>query len=122
MVSEPQEILGERCPDPQIGPVAVHFVDRRSSIPAFQYALEECLDSEDLRDTGDVIVERLILSDEVEFLIQQVGSEHLCARDDRIGHVLATTVVECDIEDTLHPDGERATHPTHRGCHIVDRP
>lgn len=53
---------------------------------------------------------------------RRLGQNTFFASDGPLVEALRTTSFDCEIEDTLHPDGERATHPTHRGRRIADDP
>lgn len=53
---------------------------------------------------------------------RRLGQNTFFAIDREVGEKLETTAIDCDIEDSLHPDGERATHPTHRARRISDDP
>lgn len=55
-------------------------------------------------------------------LYRQLGQNSFFSRDDRIGELLATTTVDCLLEDVHHPDGESATHPHQRGGRILIEP
>lgn len=56
------------------------------------------------------------------FACRRLGQNTFFAPDGELAHKLATTPIDCDIEDSLHPDGEHATHPTHRERRISDDP